>query len=138
MSSGAFERDHPPEPFALAPDALKVRFIEHPKFLEAVVTGFKSPVSVSNVLAQIGQAVRDAKLDRVLIDATNVVGQMSTSDHAGIGAAVARHLGAVRCAVVARPDRPRGEIAPSAQAGGVDYRAFDDRLSAVAWIDRGS
>jgi hypothetical protein len=139
MSPEASDSDHHlPNPFALAPDALKVRFTHHPRFLEAEVTGFKSPVSVSNVLARIGAVMRDAGLQRVLIDATHVVGEMSATDHAAIGAAVAHHLGAVRCAVVARPDRPRGEIAPSAQAGGVDYHAFDDRPAAVAWLELGS
>jgi hypothetical protein len=40
--------------------------------------------------------------------------------------------------VVARADRPRGEIAPNASAGGVDYQAFDDPAAARAWLLEGA
>jgi len=121
-------------PFAMSPEAIRVDFVHHAAYLEAVVSGFKSPAGVAEVIVRIGQALRKAQLDRVLIDVRRVAGQMSTSDHAGVGAALARSLGRAKCAVVARADRPRGEIAPSAQAGGVDYCAFDDTPEAVQWL----
>lgn len=126
----------PDLPFALSPDAMQVTLTPRDGYLEAVVTGFKSPAGVTGVLVKIGQALRDAQLTRVLIDASRAVGQMSTSDHAAVGVAVAQYLGPVRCAVVARADRPRGEIAPAALAGGVDYRAFDELANAESWLLR--
>ena len=121
-------------PFAMSPDAIAVRFESQGQYLEAVVSGFKSPAGVAKVIVQIGEAVRQAGAQRVLIDVRQVIGQMSTTDHAAVGELLARHLGAVRCAVVARADRPKGEIAPAARSGGVDYAAFDDTVDAVPWL----
>lgn len=121
-------------PFALSPDSTTVRFVHHPAYVEAVVSGFKNPAGVAKVIAAIGDAVRQAHAQRVLIDVRQVIGQMSSTDHAGVGALLARHIGPVRCAVVARADRPRGEIAPAARDGGVDYRAFDDTATALEWL----
>jgi len=74
----------------------------------------------------------------VLIDVRQVIGQMSTTDHASIGAVLALHIGQVRCAVVARADRPRGEIAPLARQGGVVYQDFDEVADAVQWLLEGA
>ena len=121
-------------PFALSAQAIDVRVTRHSKHLEAVVSGFKSPGGAVTVVARIGEAIRHSGLDRVLIDVRGVIGQMAAVDHADVGSALASHFGSVRCAVVARADRPRGEIAPTARAGGVDYQAFDNPEPAIAWL----
>ncbi|MBE7942777.1 MULTISPECIES: STAS/SEC14 domain-containing protein [Ramlibacter] len=121
-------------PFALSRDAIRVELALRDGFLDATVSGFKSPEGAMAVLARIAQALRDARQSRVLIDVTAVIGQMSGSDHAALGAALAAQFGPVRCAVVARADRPRGEIGPAASAGGVNYQAFDDREAALQWL----
>ena len=121
-------------PFAMSAQALDVQVACHPDYVEAVVSGFKSPAGAIAVVARMGEALRQSGLARILIDVRDVIGQMATVDHGDVGSALARHLGPVRCAVVARADRPRGEIAPKARAGGVDYEAFDDPEAARTWL----
>lgn len=121
-------------PVALSPDSLSVSCTVREGYLEAIVTGFKSPAGAAAVIASIGDAIRQARATRVLIDVRQVIGQMATTDHANVGEVLARHLGSVRCAVVARADRPRGEIEPAAREGGVDYKAFEDAGEAVDWL----
>jgi hypothetical protein len=123
--------------FALSPDSITVRFVHHPAYMEAVVAGFKSPAGVAAVIARIGDEVRKSKAERVLIDVRQAVGQMSVTDHADVGVVLAHHLGAVRCAVVARADRPRGEIEPAARQGGLEYKPFDESREAVEWLLQG-
>jgi hypothetical protein len=59
------------------------------------------------------------------------------TDHAEVGVVLAHHLGSVRCAVVARADRPRGEIEPAARQGGMEYKPFDESAEAVEWLLQG-
>ena len=124
----------PHAPFALSPDAMAVRFVQHPAHLEAVVSGFKSPDGVAAVIARMGEEVRRTQARRLLVDVREVIGQMSVTDHANVGVLLAHHIGSIRCAVVARADRPRGEIEPAARRGGVDYRPFDHPDEAVEWL----
>lgn len=121
-------------PFALSPGAISVRFVHHAAYLEAVVSGFKSPAGAAAVVAKIGEEVRRVRVQRVLIDVRQVIGEMAASDHAGVGAVLAHHIGSVRCAVVARPDRPKGQIEPAARQGGVDYKPFDGVEEAIEWL----
>jgi hypothetical protein len=123
--------------FALSPDSITVRFAQHAAYMEAVIAGFKSPAGVAAVIAAIGDEIRKAQAQRVLIDVRQAIGQMSVTDHADVGTLLARHLGPVRCAVVAAADRPRGEIEPAARQGGIDYKPFDDATEAVEWLLQG-
>jgi hypothetical protein len=124
-------------PFALSPDSITVAFVHHAGYLEAVVAGFKNPAGVAAVLARIGAEIRKAQVERVLIDVRQAIGQMSATDHRDVGVVLARHIGPVRCAVVARADRPRGEIEPAARNGGVDYKPFDETGEALEWLLQG-
>lgn len=121
----------------MSPDAMSVDFTQQPAYLEALVSGFKSPAGVAAVIVRIGEAVRATGAERLLIDVRQVIGQLSSTDHAGVGALLAAHIGPVRCAVIARADRPRGEIEPSARKGGVEYKPFDGRAEAVEWLLQG-
>jgi hypothetical protein len=113
---------------------MSVRLVQHDTHLEATVSGFKSPAGAASVIAQIGAAMRAGPFERVLIDVRPVIGQMSATDHAGVGQVLALQIGPARCAVVARADRPRGEIAPAARQGGVVYRDFDEAGEALHWL----
>ena len=121
---------------ALAENSLVVRFLHPPDFLDARVEGFASPAGAAAVLRQIAAERERTGYARVLVDCTLVIGQLAPSDHELVGAQIAGYLGAARCAGVAPPGAPAGEITPGARRGGANYPGFASREEAIAWLRR--
>jgi len=121
---------------ALSDVSLTVRFCDAPGFLDARVEGFASPAGTTAVLRQIAGERERTGCQRVLIDCSLVIGQLAPSDHGVVGSQIAQYLGATRCAGVAPPGRPVGEIAPTALRAGADYAGFASRDEAIAWLTR--
>ena len=118
---------------ALAECSLTVVFRYPPEFLDARLEGFVSPAGATAILRHIASERDRTGYRRVLIDCTLVIGQLAPSDHGGIGSVIAHFLGATRCAGIAPPGRPVGEIAPTA---GGNYAGFRSRDEAIAWLTR--
>ena len=123
-----------PAKLALSEQSLTVRFLHPPDFLDARVEGFASPAGTTTILRQIADELARTGYQRVLIDCGLVIGQLAPGDHSVVGAEIARILGSTRCAGVAPPGRPVGEIAPTALGEGANYAGFGHRDEAIAWL----
>lgn len=119
---------------ALSDRSLTVRFHHPPDFLDAQLEGFASPAGTTTILEQIAAEVARTGATRVLIDCSLVIGQLAKGDHSVVGSQIAQILGCTRCAGVAPPGRPVGEIAPTARSEGADYAGFGSRAEAIAWL----
>jgi hypothetical protein len=118
----------------LSDRSLSASYFATPEFLDVQLSGFASPAGTTAILWQIASELKRTGYRRVLIDCSLVIGQLAKADHSAVGAEIARILGPVRCAGVAPPGRPVGEIAPTARREGADYAGFGTRAEAIAWL----
>lgn len=118
----------------LSEQAIVVRFIQHPGYLEAVMHGFVNAAASAAALRQVANEVRRTGAKRLLVDTGPLIGQLTKSEHARVGENVAALFPGVRVAAIAPIGRPVGEIAPAARGQGADYLGFGTRAEALDWL----
>jgi hypothetical protein len=118
----------------LSERSIRVRFIQHPDYLEAVLHGFVNAAASTASLHAMAAEVRRTGARRLLVDTGPLIGQLTKSEHAAAGEHVATLFAGVRVAGIAPLGRPVGEIAPAARGNGADYLGFATRAEALAWL----
>lgn len=121
-------------PDPLSEQSLTVSFIRHADYLEAVMHGFVNATASTAALREIADELRRTGGRHLLIDTGPVIGQLTKSEHATVGAHVAALFPGVRVAAIAPIGRPVGEIAPTARCAGADYLGFGTRAEALDWL----
>lgn len=130
--SSSHDASWSPDP--LSEQSIRVRFIQHPDYLEAVMHGFVNARASAAALHEIAAEVRRTGARRLLVDTGPLIGQLTKSEHAAAGEQVATLFPGVRVSAIAPIGRPVGEIAPAARSNGADYLGFATRAEALAWL----
>lgn len=130
--SSSHDASWSPDP--LSEQSIRVRFIQHPDYLEAVMHGFVNARASAAALHEIAAEVRRTGARRLLVDTGPLIGQLTKSEHAAAGEQVATLFPGVRVAGIAPIGRPVGEIAPAARSNGAEYLGFGTRAEALAWL----
>ena len=115
---------------------LDVRFVEDPGYLVVSAAGPSSREKAMRLLEDIAAEAKHKGVQRVLIDAVDVTGDMPDLDRYDFGKRAAELLGHVeRLAILRGPGfRYTGFFFDVAQNRGLQTRAFAVREEAIAWL----
>jgi hypothetical protein len=102
------------------------------------LVGFSGLVSVEawdKVLGELGDAVRAAGKDRVVVNLMGLVGWLGVPERTNVGALMAKHLaGTKKVAFFIQKEKIVGVVEAEARRLGLDVRILPSYEEAVTWV----